>query len=97
MEETRPCVSSAPRVAPDGQLDLTNNKLWFLDRKSGKLLGSMGQMGEQGGQWFGFHMIAVDTRDNVYTGEVFAGERVQRFVPAESARGKILEQLSRTQ
>jgi hypothetical protein len=77
--------------------DLTNNKLWFLDRKSGKLLGSMGQMGEQGGQWFGFHMIAVDSRGNIYTGEVFAGERVQRFVPADSPRGKILEQLARTQ
>ena len=77
--------------------DLTNNKLWFLDRKSGKLLGSMGQMGEQGGQWFGFHMIAVDSQGIVYTGEVFAGERVQRFVPANSPRGKLLDQLSRTQ
>jgi hypothetical protein len=75
--------------------DLTNNKLWFLDRKSGKLLGSMGQMGENAGQWFGFHMIAVDSTGNVYTGEVFAGERVQRFVPAESARGKLLDQLWR--
>jgi hypothetical protein len=27
----------------------------------------------------------------IYTGEVFAGQRVQRFVPAESARGKLLE------
>jgi len=26
---------------------------------------------------------------------VFAGERVQRFVPADSARGKHLEQLAR--
>jgi hypothetical protein len=77
--------------------DLTNNKLWFLNRADGKLLGSMGQMGENGGQWFGFHMIAVDSRGNIYTGEVFAGERVQRFVPADSARGKLLEQLSRTQ
>jgi len=28
---------------------------------------------------------------------VFAGERVQRFVPADSPRGKILEQLSKAQ
>jgi len=28
---------------------------------------------------------------------VFAGERVQRFVPADSPRGKLLEQLSRLQ
>jgi sugar lactone lactonase YvrE len=42
-------------------------------------------------------MIAVDSKGSIYTGEVFAGERVQRFVPAESARGKLLEQLSRVQ
>jgi len=27
-------------------------------------------------------MIAVDSKGNVYTGEVWNGERVQRFVPA---------------
>jgi hypothetical protein len=76
--------------------DLTNNKLWFLNREDGKIMGSMGSMGENGGQFFGFHMIAVDSKGNIYTGEVFAGERVQRFVPADSPRGKLLEQLSRT-
>ena len=75
--------------------DLTNNKLWFLNRDDGKIVGQMGNMGENGGSWFGFHMIAVDSRGNIYTGEVFAGERVQRFVPADSPRGKLLEQLSR--
>ncbi|HXH24787.1 MAG TPA: hypothetical protein VNI78_06030 [Vicinamibacterales bacterium] len=75
--------------------DLTNNKLWFLNREDGKILGSMGQMGENGGLWFGFHMIAVDSRGNIYTGEVFNGERVQRFVPADSPRGKLLDQLWR--
>ena len=39
-------------------------------------------------------MIAVDSQGNIYTGEVFAGERVQRFVPAGSARGKLLTQLA---
>ena len=52
-------------------------------------------MGENGGQFFGLHMIAVDSKGNIYTGEVFAGERVQRFVPAESPRGKLMEQLLR--
>jgi len=77
--------------------DLTNNHLWFLNREDGKIVGQMGNMGENGGSFFGFHMIAVDSRGYVYTGEVFAGERVQRFVPAESARGKLLDQLSRVQ
>ena len=77
--------------------DLTNNKIWFLNREDGKVVGQIGGMGENGGQWFGLHMIAVDSTGNIYTGEVFAGERVQRFVPADSPRGKLLEQLSRVQ
>ena len=77
--------------------DLTNNKIWFLNREDGKLVGQMGNMGENGGQFFGLHMIAVDSQGNIYTGEVFNGERVQRFVPAESTRGKLLEQLARLQ
>jgi DNA-binding beta-propeller fold protein YncE len=77
--------------------DLTNNHLWFLNRSDGKIIGQMGSMGDNGGQWYGFHMIALDSKGNIYTGEVFAGERVQRFVPADSPRGRLLEQLSRTQ
>jgi DNA-binding beta-propeller fold protein YncE len=73
--------------------DLTNDTIWFLNRADGKVIGRMGSRGENGGQWFGLHMIAVDSQGNVYTGEVYNGERVQRFVPADSARGKLLTQL----
>ena len=62
--------------------DLTNNHIWFLNREDGRVVGQMGSMGENGGQWFGLHMIAVDSKGVIYTGEVFAGQRVQRFVPA---------------
>jgi hypothetical protein len=75
--------------------DLTNNHIWFLNRADGKVVGTLGSMGEAGGQFFGLHMIATDSKGLIYTGEVFAGERVQRFVPADSPRGKILDQLSR--
>jgi DNA-binding beta-propeller fold protein YncE len=75
--------------------DLTNNHIYFLDRETGKEVGRMGSMGDNGGLFYGLHMIAVDSRGSIYTGEVFAGERVQRFVPADSPRGKILEQLSK--
>ena len=70
--------------------DLTNNHIWFLNRADGMIIGQMGQMGENGGQWFGLHMIAIDSQGVIYTGEVFNGERVQKFVPADSARGKQL-------
>jgi DNA-binding beta-propeller fold protein YncE len=76
--------------------DLTNNHIYFLDRESGKEVGRLGSMGESGGSFWGLHMIAVDSKGTIYTGEVFAGQRIQRFVPAESPRGKVLDQLSRT-
>ena len=76
--------------------DLTNNRIWFVNRADGRVLGEMGHMGENGGQFFGLHMIAVDPRGNVYTGEVFQGERVQRFVPADSAKGRLLKRLPDT-
>jgi hypothetical protein len=75
--------------------DIKNNTIWFLNREDGKVVGRLGSMGESGGQFFGLHMIATDSRGYIYTGEVFAGQRVQRFVPADSPRGKLLDQLSR--
>jgi hypothetical protein len=60
--------------------DLTNNKVWFLDRKTGEVKGTLGQMGENAGSFFGLHMEATDSKGNLYTGEVFYGERVQRFL-----------------
>ena len=60
--------------------DLTNNHIWFLNREDGNVVGKMGSMGQNGGQFFGLHMIAVDSKGNIYTGEVFNGERVQRFL-----------------
>ena len=60
--------------------DLTNNHVWFLDRKTGKILGTLGSMGQNAGQFFGVHMEATDSKGNLYTGEVFYGERVQRFL-----------------
>lgn len=74
--------------------DMKNNTIWFIDRQTGAIAGRLGSMGENGGQFFGLHMIATDSRGYIYTGEVFAGERVQRFVPADSPRGKLLTQLA---
>lgn len=61
--------------------DLSNNTIWFLNRADGRVVGRLGSMGQNGGQFFGLHMIAVDSKGIIYTGEVFNGERVQRFLP----------------
>ncbi len=63
--------------------DLTNNHIWFLTRDEGTVVGKIGTMSQNGGQFMGLHMIAVDSKGNIYTGEVSNGERVQRFVPAK--------------
>ena len=63
--------------------DLTNNHIWFLNREDGKVVGQMGSMGENAGQFYGLHMISVDSKGVIYTGEVFGGERVQKFVPVK--------------
>jgi sugar lactone lactonase YvrE len=60
--------------------DINNNHVWFINRQDGKTVGQLGSMGENGGQFFGLHMIATDSKGNLYTGEVFNGERVQRFL-----------------
>ncbi len=79
----RPAASCSPTTRSRRLLyisDLTNNKVWFLERKTGKVLGTLGQMGENAGSFFGLHMEATDSKGNLYTGEVFYGERVQRFL-----------------
>ncbi|HET6142384.1 MAG TPA: hypothetical protein VFE02_02670 [Candidatus Acidoferrales bacterium] len=63
--------------------DLTNNHIWFLNREDGKVISTLGSMGQNAGQFYGLHMISVDSKGNIYTGEVFGGERVQRFVPVK--------------
>src|ERR1700730_12536725 len=83
------CPTGGVMFSPDkGQRflyvsDLTNNHIWFLNREDGEVVSKLGSMGENGGQFFGLHMIAVDTKGDIYTGEVFAGERVQRFLPVK--------------
>jgi DNA-binding beta-propeller fold protein YncE len=60
--------------------DLTNNHIWFLNREDGKVVAQLGSMGQNAGQFYGLHMISTDSKGTIYTGEVFGGERVQKFV-----------------
>ena len=73
--------------------DRMNNKIWFLNREDGQVVGELGSMGEAGGQFLGLHMIAVDSEGYIYTGEVDSF-RVQRFAPSSTPRGQLLQQLA---
>jgi len=63
--------------------DIQNNTIWILNRQDGKLLSRIGSTGNWAGQFHGLHMIATDSKGNIFTGEVQAGERVQKFVPVQ--------------
>jgi len=62
---------------PDG----TNQKVWILRRSDLSVVGSFGRGGRQAGQFGWVHNAAVDSRGNLFTGEVDIYKRVQRFVP----------------
>jgi hypothetical protein len=60
--------------------DGTNDKIWIHDRKTGKLVSEIGDNGRMAGQFHWIDAIAMDSRGNIYTGEVDTGKRVQKFV-----------------
>lgn len=60
--------------------DGTNNMVWVHDRKTGALVTSFGGNGRYAGQLHWIDAIIVDSKGNVYTGEVEDGKRVQKFV-----------------
>ena len=60
--------------------DGTNNMVWILNRKDGTVAGSFGGNGRYAGQLHWIDAVAVDSKGNVYTGEVEDGKRIQKFV-----------------
>ena len=60
--------------------DGTNDKIWIHDRKTGAPVGSIGDNGRMAGQFHWIDAIAIDSKGNLYTGEVDTGKRVQKFI-----------------
>ena len=61
--------------------DAHNDVIWTIDRQSGKTLGRFGGSGRLAGQMTFPNSIGIDTRGNVYVGEVDMGKRIQKFAP----------------
>jgi len=68
--------------------DGTNNMVWILDRKDGTVMGSFGGNGHYAGNLHWIDTIGMDSKGNVYTGEVEDGKRIQKFVLTTGARGR---------
>ena len=60
--------------------DIMNNVVWIVSRADGQTLGHFGFFSHAGGGFHWLHMVATDSKGNVYTGEVDTGKRVQRFL-----------------
>jgi DNA-binding beta-propeller fold protein YncE len=60
--------------------DIMNNVVWELNRADMNILGSFGYSGRNAGGFHWLHMIATDSKGNIYTGEVDTGRRIQKFV-----------------
>ena len=59
--------------------DGTNNEIHILLRESGKEVGAFGRQGRNAGEFHWVHTMAIDSRGNIFTGDVDTGKRVQRF------------------
>src|SRR5258707_1165492 len=62
----------------DGYL---NRRVIVFDSETGKFVDKIGHHGHAGGQFHFVHVATMDSKGNLYTGEVDSGKRVQKFVP----------------
>lgn len=64
--------------------DGENNLVRVVDRRSGEILTTFGRSGRNAGEFHWVHQIAVDSKGNIYTGEVDTAKRLQRFIVGSS-------------
>ncbi len=60
--------------------DGEDNVIWILDRGDGAVVSSFGHNGRSAGQFHWVHQTAMDSKGNLYTGEVDTGKRIQKFI-----------------
>ena len=61
--------------------DIMNMTVWQLDRQTGAVVQRIGKMGREGGNFAFLHLATMDSKGNLYTGEVATGRRIQKFSP----------------
>jgi len=69
-------------------VDGGNNEMRVVRRADGEVVGSYGRFGRMAGQFFGVHNVAIDSRGNVFTTEVFEGKRIQKWKVVSGAPQK---------
>lgn len=88
LNRAGPASGSAAGVAfsPDPQqrflyiADYGNSRIAVVERKTLNVLYQFGERSPKAGHFQGLHHMAVDSKGNIYTGEVAPGARMQRFL-----------------
>ena len=57
-----------------------NEIMWIFDHAISTLLAGFGRPGHMAGEFTFLHMMAIDSKGNLYAGETIGGRRVQKFV-----------------
>jgi len=60
--------------------DGRNNQVLTLNRETGAVVDTLGRPGRYAGEFHWVHDLAIDSRGNLYAGEVDSGKRIQKFV-----------------
>ena len=66
--------------------DGENQHIWTFLRQTGQVLSKVGRGGRQAGEFTAVHSLAVDSKGNIYTGEVDAGMRLQKHTNLGTSR-----------
>jgi hypothetical protein len=60
--------------------DNTNQTIYILSRSKLEQLGRLGHGGRMAGDFHWLHQVSLDSKGNIYTGEVDTGKRIQKFI-----------------
>ena len=59
--------------------DSNNQRVWILRRNDMEILDFFGRRGRGAGEYHWLHKFVVDSKGNIYTGEVHMQRRLQKF------------------
>jgi len=60
--------------------DGTNQQIWVLRRDTLEVVSAFGRAGHQAGEFYGAHVMAGDSKGNLFICETYEGKRIQKFV-----------------
>lgn len=60
--------------------DNTNQMIYILNRDTLGEVGRLGRNGREAGEFHWLHQVGIDSRGDIYTGEVDTGKRLQKFI-----------------